>query len=71
MLRHGQCQPWRSASLNAASTQGYALFVTAFLKGLSEAGYVDDRVMNTLYISSSLPRRASYAASASSCAARK
>jgi putative ABC transport system substrate-binding protein len=35
--------------LNAASAQGYALFVTAFLKGLSEAGYVDGRNVTIEY----------------------
>jgi putative tryptophan/tyrosine transport system substrate-binding protein len=35
--------------LNAASAQGYALLVTAFLKGLSEAGYVDGRNVTIEY----------------------
>ena len=35
--------------LNAASAQGYAPFVTAFLSGLSEAGYVDSRNVTIEY----------------------
>ena len=35
--------------LNAASAQGYAPLVTAFLSGLSEAGYVDGRNVTIEY----------------------